>query len=254
MMTEKKEKVYGKSDLWREASSTPPFCAGCQEPLGAQLILEVIEDLGIEDKTIFLGGGGCVYSLPPMVKLDAMQCPKGRSVSIGSAIKQYLGDDAVVVIYQDDNDTLATGTESMIQTASRGDPVTVIMANIGSYGSTGWQMVSKANAVNVPEIGKPNPDFNIDIVDLMREFEGVAYLARGSAHNPESVDTARTYVKAAIQKQIDNAGFSLVDILMACPDGWGMTPAQSLKWVEEEMVSRFPPGEYKSVDQSQKGE
>lgn len=254
MKTEKKEKVYGKSDLWRDSSSTPPFCAGCQEPLGAQMILEVIEDLGIDGKTIFLGGGGCVYPIPTMVKLDAMQCPKGRSVSIGSAAKQYLGNDSVVVIYQDDNDTLATGTESMIQTASRGDPVTVIMANVGSYGSTGWQMVSKGDKPNIPVIGRPNPDFSIDIIDLMQEFEGVAYLARGSAHSPESIETTKTYIKTAIQKQIDNAGFSLVDILMACPDGWGMTPAQSLKWVEDEMVARFPLGEYKNVDKSQKGE
>jgi 2-oxoglutarate ferredoxin oxidoreductase subunit beta len=252
MKMEKQERVNGKPELWRSAPTTLPFCVGCQHGLGIRVILEAIEDLGIEGKTVFLGGGGCVYPIPDMVDLDAMQCPQGRASSIGSSMKQYLGNDTIIITYQDDNDTLSIGTESIIQSASRGDPITIIMANNGSYGSSGWQMVSQGDEIKLPEIGKPNRSFSIDIIDLMQELTGVAYLARGAVNSPEAFDHTKGYVKTAIQKQVAHDGFSLVDILMACPTRWGLTPELSIKWIEDEMMVRFPLGEFKNVKVSDK--
>ena len=40
-------------------------------------------------------------------------------------------------------------------------------------------------------------------------------------------------------------GFSLVEVLSACPTNWGMTPLEALKFVEEEMTPVYPLGEFK---------
>ena len=246
MKMEKKKRISGKPELFQRSSTTLPFCVGCQLGVGIRVILETIEKLGIEGRTVLLGGGGCIYPMPGMVDLDAMQCPQGRASSIGSSMKQYLGKDTIIITYQDDNDTLATGTESIIQSASRGDPVTIIMANNGTYGSTGWRPVSRGEDIKVPEMGRPNPSFAIDIMDLIGELKGVAYLARGAVNSPEAFDRVKGYVKTAIQKQAANDGFGLVEILMACPTRWGLTPEQSIKWIEDEMIARLPLGEFKS--------
>ncbi|MDI6775734.1 MAG: thiamine pyrophosphate-dependent enzyme [Syntrophales bacterium] len=240
-----KEVVCGKPRLWRYRSASLPFCSGCQLGVGIRVILEAIEELGIEGKTIFLGGGGCAYPLPSLLDLDAMQCPNGRAASIGSAIKRLHGRETVIITYQDDNDALAVGTEPLIHAALRGDAITVIMANNASYGSTGWQMAPAGDSPISPEMDKPNPSFPLNIIELLAEFEGVSYLARGAVSSAEDFEDTKGYIKKAIQKQMTSAGFNLVEILMACPTRWHLTPQESLKWIREVMVAQLPLGEFK---------
>ncbi len=38
----------------------------------------------------------------------------------------------------------------------------------------------------------------------------------------------------------------MVEILSLCPTGWGMTPVDSKKWVEEVMSKYYPLGEYRN--------
>ena len=240
-----REWVCGRPRLWRESPTSLPFCAGCQHGVGIRTVLEAIEELAIEGKTIFLGGGGCVYPLPSMLDLDGMQCPQGRAASIGSALKRLHAKEAIILVYQDDNDGLAVGTEPLLHAALRGDAVTVIMANNATYGSTGWQMAPPGNRIIPPEMEKPNPSFPINIIELLSELEGVAYLARGTVSSPENFGKTKRYVKTAMQKQIAGAGFSLVEILLACPTRWHLTPEESLKWIREEMAGKLPLGEWK---------
>jgi len=240
-----KEWVCGKPRLWRDRPTALPFCPGCQHSVGVRTVLETIEELGLEGKTIFLGGGGCVYPIPTMLDLDGMQCPQGRASSIGSALKRIHGREAIIIVYQDDNDGLAVGTEPLIHAALRGDPVTVIMANNASYGSTGWQMAPAGNQIIPPEMEKPNPSIPINIIELLAEFEGVSYLARGTVSSPEDFEDTKRYVRTAIQKQTAGAGFNLVEILLACPTRWHLTPDESLKWIREEMAGKLPLGEFK---------
>lgn len=239
------EAVCGKSRLWRYRPTSLPFCPGCQHGLGARAVLEAVEELSIEGKTIFLGGGGCAYPLPSLLDLDAMQCPNGRAASIGSAMKRIHGRETVVITYQDDNDALAVGTEPLIHAALRGDAITVILANNASYGSTGWQMASQGDTPVPPEMDKPNPLFPMNIMELLYEFEGVSYLARGMVSSANDFEETKGYIKTALQKQMAGAGFNLVEILLACPTRWHLTPEESLKWIREEMVAGLPLGEFK---------
>ena len=240
-----KEWVCGKPRLWRYRPTSLPFCPGCQLGVGVRAVLETIEELGIEGKTIFLGGGGCEYPLPPMLDLDGMQCPQGRASSIGSALKRLHGREAIILVYQDDNDGLAVGTEPLIHAALRGDAITVIMANNASYGSTGWQMAPAGDRIIPPEMEKPNPLFPMNIIELLAEFEGVSYLARGTVSSANDFEDTKGYIKKALQKQMTGAGFNLVEILLACPTRWHLTPEESLKWIREEMVGKLPLGEFK---------
>jgi 2-oxoglutarate/2-oxoacid ferredoxin oxidoreductase subunit beta len=37
----------------------------------------------------------------------------------------------------------------------------------------------------------------------------------------------------------------MVELLSTCPTNWGMTPVNSLKFVEEHMIPAYPLGDYK---------
>jgi len=40
-------------------------------------------------------------------------------------------------------------------------------------------------------------------------------------------------------------GFSLVELLSTCPTNWGISPLESLTWLEEHMIPAYPLGDYK---------
>ena len=56
---------------------------------------------------------------------------------------------------------------------------------------------------------------------------------------------AKKAIKQAFQNQIDNVGFSLVEILSACPTYWDMSPKKALDWIGEAMTKEFPLGRIK---------
>jgi len=58
----------------------------------------------------------------------------------------------------------------------------------------------------------------------------------------------RKAIKTAFQAQMNGLGFSLVEIVSHCPTHGGMTPKESLKFVEERMVPYYPLGDYKVLD------
>ena len=49
----------------------------------------------------------------------------------------------------------------------------------------------------------------------------------------------------AFENQIQGKGFSLVEVVSACPTNWGMTPQKALEWVESDMLPYYPIGVYK---------
>ena len=59
---------------------------------------------------------------------------------------------------------------------------------------------------------------------------------------------AKNAIKKGFQNQLDCKGFSLIEVLSGCPARWHMSPIESLKWVEEQMIPHYPLGEF--VDRS----
>jgi len=59
---------------------------------------------------------------------------------------------------------------------------------------------------------------------------------------------AKKAIKKALQLQVDNKGFSLVEILAECPTHLKATPIEAEQWVKEEMLPLFPLGVKKDED------
>ena len=73
-----------------------------------------------------------------------------------------------------------------------------------------------------------------------------SYLARVAVHTPKAIIQAKKFIKRAFEVQLAGLGFSLVEVLSACPTNWGLSPLEAVKWLEENMVPYYPLGEYKS--------
>ena len=71
---------------------------------------------------------------------------------------------------------------------------------------------------------------------------------RRSLHDPKNIRLAKKAIRTAFETQVRGLGFSMVELLSTCPTNWGMTPVNSLKFVEEHMIPAYPLGDYKISD------
>lgn len=144
------------------SDKTYHFCPGCHHGIIHRLVAEVIDDLGIREKTIGIAPVGCAVFLYDYIRCDISESPHGRAPAVATGIKRCL-PDRVVFCYQGDGEITAIGTAEIIHAANRGEHITVIYVNNAVYGMTGGQMapttVLGKGPAHVPLAGIPaTPD------------------------------------------------------------------------------------------------
>jgi 2-oxoglutarate ferredoxin oxidoreductase subunit beta len=156
----------------------------------------------------------------------------------------------IVFTYQGDGDLAAIGTNETIHAANRGENLTVIFINNAIYGMTGGQMapttlLGQKTATSIEGREKKLHGYPLKISEMLALLPGVCYVERVSLQNPQEVLKAKRAIKLAFENQINNLGFSLVEMLSACPTYWGKTPKESLDWIKDVMQKEFPLGRIK---------
>ncbi len=225
------------------------YCPGCTHGTAHRLVAEVIDELGIREKTILVSSVGCSVFSYNYFDVDACEAAHGRAPAMATGVKR-VNPDNIVFTYQGDGDLASIGIGEIIHTAARGEKITVIFINNAIYGMTGGQMAptslpgqvttSSPYGRNVATTGSP-----MHMAELLASLPGTAYAARRSLHDARHVIQAKKAVRTAFETQIMGLGFSVVELLSTCPTNWGMTPVESLHWVEENMVPAYPLGDFK---------
>lgn len=228
------------------------YCPGCTHGTSHRLVAEVLDELALRERTILVASVGCSVFAYNYFEVDACEAPHGRAPAMATGVKR-VNPDNIVFTYQGDGDLASIGMGEIVHAASRGEQITVIFINNAIYGMTGGQMApttligqktTSSPLGRTPEMtGQP-----IRIAELLAPLPGVAYSVRRSLHDARHVLQAKKAITTAFQAQIQGLGFSIVELLSSCPTNWGMTPAEALRWVEEEMVAVYPLGDYKVHD------
>ena len=129
--------VYAKTPLLLD---TPMhYCPGCSHGLVHKLIAELIDEMGMQEKTIGIAPVGCAVFAYNYIDIDWQQSAHGRAPALATATKRLL-PDRLVFTYQGDGDLAAIGTAETIHACNRGENITIIFINNGIYGMTGGQM------------------------------------------------------------------------------------------------------------------
>ena len=87
---------------------------------------------------------------------------------------------------------------------------------------------------------------------MLSTLDGVAYAERVSVDSVPNIRKARAAIKKAFENQINKKGFSIVEVLSSCPTNWGMTPAEALDWLRDNMIPYYPLGVYKDITGGEK--
>jgi 2-oxoglutarate ferredoxin oxidoreductase subunit beta len=242
------ETVYERPKTLTTASTH--YCPGCGHGIIHRLIAEVIDELGIRDKTVVVAPVGCAVLLYNYFNLDSYEAAHGRAPAIATGCKR-VHPELVVFTYQGDGDLAAIGTAETVHAAARGEKITTIFVNNAIYGMTAGQMAPTTligqKTTTTPDGRTPERDgYPIRMCEMLATLEGAAYIARVSVSSPKNVVQAKRTIKKAFEIQIKGLGYSLVEVLSQCPTNWHITTVESVKWVDEKMASYFPLGEFKS--------
>ena len=228
------------------------YCPGCTHGIIHRLVAEVIDELGIEGRTIGVAPVGCSVMAYDYFTCDFIQAPHGRAPAVATGVKRADPENNVVFTYQGDGDLAAIGTAETVHAAARRENITVIFVNNAIYGMTGGQMAPTTLPGQVTQTSPYGRDvetvgYPVKVCELLQNVDGAAYLERVSVNNPTNVRKAKAAIKKAFQNQLDGKGFSLIEVVSTCPTNWGMTPAKALEWLEENMLPYYPLGVYKDI-------
>ncbi len=239
--------AYEKTDVLTE--NLLSYCPGCGHGTAHRILAEVIDEEGLQSKTIGVSPVGCSVLLYNYLDVDIQQAAHGRAPAVATAIKRLL-PDRFVFTYQGDGDLAAIGTAETIHACNRGENILIIFVNNGIYGMTGGQMAP----TTIPGMKSSTSPFGRDVKtmgnpikmsDLVAILPGTCYVTRQSVHTPANVRKTKKAIRKAVEYQKLDKGTCFIEIISNCPSGWKMTPVQSNKWMEENMFPFYPLGDIK---------
>lgn len=240
--------VYARPDTLKDARLH--YCPGCGHGVVHRLLMETVQELGIQEQTIGVAPVGCSVFAYNYLNIDMQEAAHGRASAVATAIKRML-PERYVFSYQGDGDLAAIGTAETIHTCNRGENILIVFVNNAIYGMTGGQMAPTTllgmKTTTTPEgrsvavAGHP-----LKITELIANLPGVYYVSRQSVHTPNAVRQMKKALTKSFQFQKEKKGTCFIEVVSNCPSGWKMTPVEANAWLEKNMFPIFPPGEIKA--------
>ncbi|MDR0542138.1 MAG: 2-oxoglutarate oxidoreductase [Dysgonamonadaceae bacterium] len=236
--------VYQKPRLMND--NPMHYCPGCSHGVVHKLIAEVIDEMGLAEKTIGVAPVGCAVFAYNYLDIDWIEAAHGRAPAIATAAKR-LNPDKMVFTYQGDGDLAAIGTAETIHACNRGENIVIVFINNAIYGMTGGQMAPTTlegmktatcpYGRNVSLNGYP-----LKVSDLLAQLEGTCLITRETVHTAPAIKKAKKSLRKAFENAMAEKGSSVVEFVSTCASGWKMTPEQANQWMVENMLPMYPLG------------
>jgi len=241
------EVIYQRPESLTDVHSH--YCPGCTHGVAHRLIAEVIDEMGLREKTIGVAPVGCSVFAYRYFKMDFVEAAHGRAPAMATGIKRVLPENTVFT-YQGDGDLASIGMAEIMHAAARGENITVIFINNAIYGMTGGQM-APTTLVGMKTTSSPLgrdvklAGYPIRMAEILSNLDGASYIVRRSLHNAANIRKSKKAIRLAFEAQERGLGFSMVELLSSCPTNWKISPQDALEFVANEMVPAFPLGDYK---------
>jgi len=222
------------------------FCPGCGHSIVHRLIAECIDELNIRERTIGIAPVGCAVFAYDYFDFDIIECPHGRPPAVATALKRVM-PDRIVFSYQGDGDLASIGLTEIVHAANRGENLSVFFINNANYGMTGGQMAPTTligqKTTTTPGGRDPaQHGFPLPVAEMLSTLQGTVLIARTAIDGIKGIKETKKYIMKSLRCQINNEGFSLIEILSPCPTDWGLSPVDSMKWISGTMKEVFKTG------------
>lgn len=242
------ETVFKRTPTYKDVPTH--YCPGCGHGIAHRLVAEVIDELGIRERTIGIAPVGCAVLEYDYIDVDMIEVAHGRAPAVATGMKRT-NPDKIIFSYQGDGDLASIGAGEILHAGHRGERITVIFINNAIYGMTGGQMapttmLSQVTTTTPQGRSGAEQGYPMQVCELLATLPGTIYIERCAMSNPATIRNAKKALKHAFELQVDGAqGMSLVEILSPCPTYWRMSPPDAMEWIDKEMVKTFPLGKIK---------
>ena len=228
------------------------YCPGCGHGIVHRLVAEVVDELGIQDRTIAIVPVGCAVFGYKYFNLDSIEAAHGRAPAAATGVKRT-NPDNVVFTYQGDGDLASIGTAEIVHAAHRGEKITTIFINNAIYGMTGGQMAPTTligQKTTTSPYGRDEAwcGAPIKMSEMLAAVPSSYYIERVAVNNTANIVKAKKAIAKAFRYQKEGKGFCMVEVLSTCPTNWGMSPVEAMTWLEENMIPYYPLGVYKDKE------
>ncbi len=227
------------------------YCPGCGHSLAHRLIAEVIEELGIRERVIGIAPVGCAVFAYDYFDFDMIEVAHGRPPAAASGMKRTLPDN-IVFSYQGDGDLAAIGTAEIVHAANRGENITVIFINNATYGMTGGQMAPttllEQKTTTTPK-GRDSKTtgYPLHVAEMLATIDGASFIARTSIDSVKNLLQTKKMIEKSFRYQMEEKGFSMIEILSPCPTDWNLSPKKSVEWLRDNMMDVYKLGVFKDA-------
>ena len=241
--------VYKKPELMNNVPMH--YCPGCSHGVVHKLVAEVIEEMGMEEKSVGVCPVGCAVFAYRYLDIDWQEAAHGRAPAVATGIKR-LWPDRLVFTYQGDGDLACIGTAETIHALNRGENIVIIFINNAIYGMTGGQMApttlmgQKTSTCPYGRVAELS-GYALRSTEIAAQLEGTCYVTRQSVESVPAIRSAKKAIRKAFQASMDGKGSSLVEIVSTCNSGWKLTPVQANQWMKENMFPFYPKGDLKDT-------
>ena len=232
------------------------FCPGCMHSLATKIIAEVVDELGQQENSVHVVPVGCSTLNMLYWNGDMVGAAHGRAPAVATGFNRT-NPDRLVFAYQGDGDLSAIGLAEIMGAANRGENFTVIFANNQTYGMTGGQMAPTTligqKTTTTPYGRDPKETgYPMKMCEIISTLEAPVFVARYALNSPKGIMDAKKGIKKAFELQLSGKGFTFIELLMNCPTNWGMTPLQTLDYMNTNTIPYFVPGIYKDKEAQEK--
>jgi 2-oxoisovalerate ferredoxin oxidoreductase beta subunit len=226
------------------------YCAGCGHGLAHRYLSDAIEKLGIQDRTVAISPVGCGVFLHWYLDVGHSQASHGRASAVALGHK-LANPSSVVVSYQGDGDLASIGLLEIMQAAQLGIPITVVYVNNAVYGMTGGQLAPTTlmgqKTTTSPRGRDRTMGHPLKMAEIIAGLDAPVFVERVALFDAKQRTRAARAIEKALRTQVEDRGFSFVEVLAECPTHLKTTPAEAERWVKEQMLPVFPLGVKKDV-------
>ena len=229
--------VYKKSSVLTD--NVMHFCPGCTHGVVHKVVAEVIEEMGIQEKTIGVSPVGCAVLAYNYLHIDWLEAAHGRAPAVATALNR-LYPEKYIFTYQGDGDLASIGAAEIIHASNRGENITVIFINNAIYGMTGGQMAPTTLEGMVTSTSPYGRDvklagYPLKITELIAQLPGTCFVTRESAETAPAVRKLKKAVQKAFENTGKKKGTSFIEVVSTCNSGWKLSPVEANKWMKENM-------------------
>ena len=228
------------------------YCPGWSHGIVHKLVAETLAEMNAVETAIGVCPVGCSVFAGNYFACDMIEAAHGRAPAVATAVKRT-HPEVPVFTYQGDGDLASIGAAEIVHAAMRGEKFTTIFINNAIYGMTGGQMAPTTligqRATTAPsgrtaeQAGNP-----MRVSEMLATLDGLVYAERVCVTDISHLMKAKRAIKKAFTRQMNNDGFTFVEVLCSCPTNWGMDIKEANEWLISHMIPYYPLGVIKDVE------